>query len=204
MFFMQDFRSKNKGQNTSVSGIAKQAGEKWQNISETDKKLFQDMADKDKKRYESDLANGMVVASKKSKKKVVKKMKDPNAPKKAKTAYICFLTEFRKTNTNKGSKLISIGAAQWKEMSEQDKKKYVEMETKDKERFAAEFKKYESSGQLAKFEKLKQGAATSASKKSKGKVTKAQKKKAVEVQSVSTDEEDIESQSSDIDNEDSE
>lgn len=206
MFFMKDFRKNYKGENTSISELAKIAGEKWKTLTDNDKKGYQDLANKDKKRYETDLANGMVTSQKKSKKKVVKdakKVKDPNAPKKARTAYICFLAEFRKNNANKGSKLISLGAVEWKGMNDEQKKVYIEMEAKDKERYATEYKKYESSGQLAKFEASRKSSTNTTNKSKTKKVAKPQKKVVEkEIESDSTESDIINSASSDVDVED--
>jgi len=77
-----------------------------------------------------------------------KKQKDPNAPKRACSAYIFFASENRnqiKANmaegTNQKELLTEVGR-QWKDLAEKKKEKYVKMANKDKERYAKEMEKY--------------------------------------------------------------
>jgi hypothetical protein len=82
-----------------------------------------------------------------------KKKKDPNAPKKASTAYIFFCTENRAMikskmpeNTPQNELLTEVGR-QWKELTDKKKEKYVKMTNKDKERYAKEMEKYNAEKQ---------------------------------------------------------
>jgi len=58
MFFSQDWRERVKNENPDASfgTIGKLLGEKWKGMSEKDKGPYNDMAAKDKKRYESEKA----------------------------------------------------------------------------------------------------------------------------------------------------
>mmetsp|Transcript_30266 Transcript_30266/g.57186 ORF Transcript_30266/g.57186 Transcript_30266/m.57186 type:complete len:314 (-) Transcript_30266:516-1457(-) len=83
----------------------------------------------------------------KGKKKKVKKAKDPNAPKQASNKYIIFANMNRESikagmpeGTNQD--LMTEVGRQWRESTEEEKAKYVEMAWNDKERYAKEMKKY--------------------------------------------------------------
>eukprot|EP00542_Grammatophora_oceanica_P019216 CAMPEP_0194029364 /NCGR_PEP_ID=MMETSP0009_2-20130614/3099_1 /TAXON_ID=210454 /ORGANISM="Grammatophora oceanica, Strain CCMP 410" /LENGTH=424 /DNA_ID=CAMNT_0038668997 /DNA_START=55 /DNA_END=1329 /DNA_ORIENTATION=- len=77
-----------------------------------------------------------------------KKKKDPNAPKRALSAYIYFCTNNResikssmKEGTTQGELMSEMGR-QWKELTDKKKEKYVKMASKDKIRYEKEMKKY--------------------------------------------------------------
>jgi len=77
-----------------------------------------------------------------------KKKKDPNAPKRALTAYNFFFTENRESikskmpaETNNKEVMSEVGG-QWKALPESTKKKYNKMADKDKVRYADEMAKY--------------------------------------------------------------
>mmetsp|Transcript_23542 Transcript_23542/g.35608 ORF Transcript_23542/g.35608 Transcript_23542/m.35608 type:complete len:393 (+) Transcript_23542:110-1288(+) len=77
-----------------------------------------------------------------------KKKKDPNAPKKALSAYIFFCNDKRATikakmpeNTTQPDLMKELGR-QWKEVTDKSKAKYIKMADKDKVRYEKEMKKY--------------------------------------------------------------
>lgn len=80
--------------------------------------------------------------------KPLKKKKDPNAPKKAKSAYIYFCTEKRndiKATMPEGTAqkdLLAEVGRQWKELAEEGKARYNTLAEEDKERYAKEMEKY--------------------------------------------------------------
>ena len=83
----------------------------------------------------------------------VKKARDPNEPKKYKTAFFQFLHEERDKAKKKFSEcknnkelLKKLGEV-WKNMSDDNKKKYVEMEKKDKEQYNIVLKEYNENRQ---------------------------------------------------------
>jgi len=80
-----------------------------------------------------------------------KRKKDPNAPKKASSAYIFFTTENRsqiqaqmKAGTSQPELLAEVGR-QWRELTLEKKEKYVKMANEDKERYAKDMVKYSAS-----------------------------------------------------------
>ncbi|KAI8609794.1 high mobility group box domain-containing protein, partial [Chytriomyces sp. MP71] len=80
-----------------------------------------------------------------------KAKKDPNAPKKAVSAYLLFANDNRARikEENPSATFGEIGkylGAEWKEASEAVKQKYAALQEKDKQRYAAAMKKYEEKG----------------------------------------------------------
>lgn len=80
-----------------------------------------------------------------------KKKKDPNAPKRALTAYNFFFTENRENikskmpaETTNGELMTEVGR-QWKALADSKKKKYNKMAEKDKVRYTKEVAKYNAS-----------------------------------------------------------
>jgi len=90
--------------------------------------------------------------------KEVKKTKDPNAPKRAQSAYFHFCGDKRpgvmddmKKNSSEGkidaTEVSKILGKLWKEMSDKQKKPYEKSASKDKERYESEKVSYEESKQ---------------------------------------------------------
>ena len=78
-----------------------------------------------------------------------KKKKDPNAPKGAKTAYMCFCQEMRAKllKENPSMSVPEVGkecGRRWKEISPSQKSRYEELAVKDKERYKTELAEYEA------------------------------------------------------------
>lgn len=95
-----------------------------------------------------------------------KKEKDPNAPKRAKTAYIFFANEnrsrVREENPDASFGQVSaILGAEWKALSDKKKAPYTKMSENDKKRVAQEKEKYESED--SQDEKPAKGKASSES-----------------------------------------
>jgi len=85
--------------------------------------------------------------------KEVKKVKDPDAPKRAQSAYFLFCGDRRPGVMEKMKKdgKVDVTAVSkelgevWRNMSEKDKKPFVKMAKKDKERYTKEKEEYEQS-----------------------------------------------------------
>ncbi len=81
--------------------------------------------------------------------KKVKKVKDPKAPKRALSAWIIFTTEqrskFKAENPEKSNtELTTLMSQEWRNMTDEDKKKYTDLAIVDKERYIKEKDEYES------------------------------------------------------------
>ena len=81
--------------------------------------------------------------------KKVKKVKDPKAPKRALSAWIIYTTEqrskFKAENPEKSNtELTTLMSQEWRNMTDEDKKKYTDLAVVDKERYIKEKDEYES------------------------------------------------------------
>ena len=75
----------------------------------------------------------------------LKAKKDPDRPKKAKTSYIFFCDEMRKTNKEKKMSVAEQSkkfGALWQNISSKDKNQYIVMAEKDKLRYEEEMQNY--------------------------------------------------------------
>ena len=77
----------------------------------------------------------------------LKKFKDPNKPKRAKTSYLYFCEEMRPGVKNKNPDLKMGGVMKelgkmWKELNEQGKQKYIDLHEQDKIRYEEEIEEY--------------------------------------------------------------
>ena len=84
--------------------------------------------------------------------KKIKKVKDPNAPKRSLSAWIIFTTEqrpkFKAENPEKSNKeLTTLMSQEWRNMTDGDKKKYTDLAIVDKERYMKEKEEYESNSE---------------------------------------------------------
>lgn len=161
MFFSQEMRSKiqEKNPDASFGETGKLLGEAWKNVTEEEKKKFEDMAEADKERYKKEMESYVPPSDddddssddegspkkKKGKKKGAKK--DPNAPKRALSSFMFFSKEMRSKiqEQNADASFGEIGkliGEAWKNVSEEEKKKYEEMNKEDKERYEKDMAAY--------------------------------------------------------------
>ena len=81
--------------------------------------------------------------------KLLKKKKDPNAPKKNLNSYMLYTREVRQDVANanptlKVNEVAKIVGGQWRKLSEEAKKKYVDLASEDKVRYDKELKAYQN------------------------------------------------------------
>lgn len=128
----------------SISKIAeftKECSAKWREMGETKKKPFEEMAAKDKARYDQQMAA------------YKGKTTDPNKPKRPMTAYFMFLGDFREKMKNRGvdhKEILRLAGEEWRNMSGEQKKPY-------EKRSVEAGKKYEV--QMAEYRKKEEKAA---------------------------------------------
>uniref|UniRef100_A0A0K0F968 FACT complex subunit SSRP1 (inferred by orthology to a human protein) n=2 Tax=Strongyloides TaxID=6247 RepID=A0A0K0F968_STRVS len=80
-----------------------------------------------------------------TKKTISKKKKDPNAPKKALSAYFLWLNDNRETIKKPGMGVADVAKAAgliWREMRAEDKAKWEKKAEDDKRRYASELENY--------------------------------------------------------------
>jgi hypothetical protein len=150
MLYLNDNRSRIKQEHPgiTVTETSKVGGKEWKTVKPAIKKKYQDLADLDKERYEKEMANYVPDESFKK----MKKKKDPNAPKKNTGAYLIFTSkrqkEIKKKNPDmKQQDIISQIGAEWRGMTEDQKKPYFALEEKDRKRYQMEMEKYQATKQ---------------------------------------------------------
>ncbi|KPA80415.1 putative high mobility group protein-like tdp-1 [Leptomonas pyrrhocoris] len=144
--FVNDNRDKVREKNPEMklTEILSEVGSMWKALSESEKARYQKLADEDKKRFDADMAaytakGGKVFKRSVKSSKKAKKEKDPNAPKRAMSAYFFFAGDYRAKHTGIPAKqqMTEAGVA-WGKMSEEEKKPYEELAAKDRKRYEAE------------------------------------------------------------------
>ena len=126
--------------------ITSELGKRWKKLNDKKKEKYNKLAVADKKRYatemkdyepSSDFSTGS------------NKKKDPNKPKRNKTAYIFYCMDMRdsvKEDMHDGAKSTEITSElgkRWKKLSDKKKEKYDKLAVADKKRYMTEMKNYE-------------------------------------------------------------
>lgn len=124
----------------SITYIAKELGKMWGLLSTKDKVKYENMAKKDKERYETAMTSytppeGMETVQTKGRSK-----KERTGPKKPVNAYMYFgqVTREKLKNTVDPKDMMSEIAKKWKELSPDQKRPFEEQAKKDKERYENE------------------------------------------------------------------
>lgn len=147
--FSKDRRSELKAQGSTASfgDLSKQVGAEWKTLDPAAKKKYEEMAKKDKSRYEqekkaagSDEDGSDDDEDTKPKKKKAKK--DPNAPKRNTNSYMHFtktarlqLLKDRPELAKQQKEITKILGEKWRGMADDDKKPFEEMAKQDKVRY---------------------------------------------------------------------
>lgn len=143
-----ELKKKNPNESVVFAEFSKKCGEKWKAMAAKDKKRFEDMAAKDKVRYDKEMAN--YVPSEGSGRK---RKKDPNAPKRAMSAFFCFCNDERpKVRAKYPSYSVGDVAKElgkrWEACT--SRSKYEQMAAKDRQRYEKEMAAYKAGGGGAK------------------------------------------------------
>ena len=128
-FFMDEYRPQYKKDNPGSKGVVevtKAGSERWRNLSEEDKKPYEDKARVAREAYH-ELKDAYEARGGKNRFKLMK------APPKPPTAYFIFLDDFRaehaaeKSGTRRDSKEVSVAAGlAWRALGPESKKPYAE------------------------------------------------------------------------------
>ena len=161
MFFTDATRSTLEG---SVGEKAKEMGKMWKALSDDEKAPYNKMAEKSKKesndakeKYDKSSRKKRWTDEQKAKKeadvdddsedkpkKKAKKVKDPNAPKRGKNAYMFFTDVTRSTLEGSVSEKAKEMGKMWKELSDDEKGPFVKKAEKDKKRYTEAMEKYKA------------------------------------------------------------
>jgi len=150
-YFVQTCREEHKKKHPNESVVfaefSKKCADRWKTMSEKEKKRFHDMAEKDKKRYEGEMADYKPPKGEKGKKR--KRVKDPNAPKRALSAFFWFCNDERPKvketmqDSTVGEVAKELGR-RWNECTDEQKSKYEALAAKDKARYEKEINAYKN------------------------------------------------------------
>jgi len=148
-FWLNENRAKiiadNKLDSSKVADVAKKAGEIWGSMTEAQKKPFEDKNAKAKEEYEKEMASYEPDESQFITKKGTKAAKDPNAPKRAASAYFIWMGENRakiiaehKLDSSKVAEVAKKAGEIWGTMTDAQKAPFTAKADKDKARYAQE------------------------------------------------------------------
>jgi len=143
----EEHKKKHPNENVVFAEFSRKCADRWKTMSDKEKKRFHDMAEKDKKRYEGEMAGWKPPKGEKGKKR--KRTKDPNAPKRALSAFFWFCNDERPkvketmTDSTVGEVAKELGR-RWNECTDDQKSKYEALAAKDKARYEKEINAYKS------------------------------------------------------------
>ena len=170
MLFTSDHRHQAKQENPhcSFGELGKRLGELWAKLPENEKAVYKERASKEMEAYKVDLAEWkrnfpkhaqMLNDEKKrkrqdkaekKKKRLKRQKKDPNAPKRAMSAFMFYSQEHRAQvqEQNPDVTFGQIGRIlgdHWKKLPEPDREKYQKRAEEDRERYYRDMEKYKTS-----------------------------------------------------------
>ncbi|KDO30112.1 hypothetical protein SPRG_05304 [Saprolegnia parasitica CBS 223.65] len=133
--------------------ISSEIGRRWASLSDNDKKKFTAKAEDDKARYlreKEDYLPDPAYENQGGKVKGTRKKKDPNAPKRALSAYFYFCDEHRPATREQhpGKKITEIAsllAEMWRALPEKKRTKYNKMAAEAKEKYGEKMAAYKLS-----------------------------------------------------------
>lgn len=143
----EEHKKKHPNENVVFAEFSRKCADRWKTMSDKEKQRFHSMAEKDKKRYEVEMKN--YVPPKGSKKGKKKREKDPNAPKRALSAFFWFCNDERPRvkatmpDSSVGEIAKELGR-RWNDCTEDQKSKYEALAAKDKARYEKEINAYKS------------------------------------------------------------
>ncbi|DBA04144.1 TPA: hypothetical protein N0F65_004252 [Lagenidium giganteum] len=148
MFFSNDIRDTVKREMPELEflQISSEIGRRWKELSEEDRKPYDELADADKRRYAEEKEDYVPDPSFEATKSVRKK-KDPDAPKRALSAYFFFCNEMRDgvraENPNKKiTEIATLLAEKWRSLPEKKRVKYQKMHEEAKVKYQAAMDAY--------------------------------------------------------------
>ncbi|CAH8534073.1 unnamed protein product [Heterobilharzia americana] len=146
--FLQSMHADHKKKHPNVSldfkTFSKECSEQWKNLSAKEKKKFKDLADKDKERYKNEMEHYEPPADEGRAKK---RKKDPDAPKKALSAFFLFCQDERPKvkSENPDWKVGDIAKELGKRWEHcKNKAKYESLAQVEKQRYDKAMQKYKA------------------------------------------------------------
>ncbi|OQV16312.1 High mobility group protein DSP1 [Hypsibius exemplaris] len=153
-FFLQicreDHKKKHPNDQVNFAEFSKKCAEKWKGLTDKEKTRFHDLAAGDKARFEKDMAGYVPPEGSGRSGKRKRGKKDPNAPKRALSAFFWFCNDERPkvraihSNMAVGDVAKELGK-KWALVSAADKVRYEQLAAKDRERYQKEIAEYKAS-----------------------------------------------------------
>uniref|UniRef100_A0A6P7F8T1 High mobility group protein DSP1 isoform X3 n=1 Tax=Diabrotica virgifera virgifera TaxID=50390 RepID=A0A6P7F8T1_DIAVI len=150
-FFVQTCREEHKKkhpeENVVFAEFSKKCAERWKTMLDKEKKRFHEMAENDKKRYDTEMQSYTPPKGEKQRGKKRKQIKDPNAPKRSLSAFFWFSNDERgkvkaqNPEYGVGDIAKELGR-RWAEADQEAKGKYEALADKDKARYEKEMTAY--------------------------------------------------------------
>ncbi|XP_014674718.1 PREDICTED: high mobility group protein DSP1-like [Priapulus caudatus] len=154
-YFVQTCRAEHKRKHPTESVVftefAKKCSERWKTMSDLEKQRFQDMAGRDKERYETEMSAYNPQDGSGGRKRKRKQKKDPNAPKRCMSAFFWFSQDVRPSIMKEHPQLrvgdvAKILSKQWAVIPPETKSKYEAIASRDRQRYVTEKNTYKSRG----------------------------------------------------------
>ncbi|KAL7694315.1 putative High mobility group box domain-containing protein [Plasmopara halstedii] len=152
MFFSNDIRDTVKKEMPDLQflEISSEIGRRWKQISDEDRRPYDELAAADKRRYLEEKEDYVPDPSFESTKGSRKK-KDPNAPKRALSAYFFFCNDIRQEvrdeNPNKKiTEIATLLAEKWRALPDKKRAKYQKMNEEAKAKYQQEMDDYNAQG----------------------------------------------------------
>jgi len=151
----EEHKKKHPNENVVFAEFSRKCADRWKTMSDKEKGRFHTMAEKDKKRYEGEMANWKPPKGEKGGRGKKKRTKDPNAPKRALSAFFWFCNDERPKvksvlpDASVGEVAKELGR-RWNDCTEDQKSKYEALAAKDKARYEKEMGAYKKKGGGAK------------------------------------------------------
>lgn len=158
-FFVQTCREEHKrtnpGEQVVFSEFSKKCAGRWKVMDMNDKRPFEEMAARDKMRWEEEMKHWTPVDGRKGKKQ--KRKKDPNAPKRPQTAFFLFCADHREALRQQfpdlriGEIAKKLGE-KWAQCDGEKRAKYEGIANDQKETYKRQMEAYKSGKSFAEGE----------------------------------------------------
>ncbi|KAF8359667.1 hmg-1.2 [Pristionchus pacificus] len=138
----EEHKKKYPNENVQVTEISKKCSDKWKTMNDDEKRRFYELAQKDADRYTAEVA---AYGGEDRKRKRAKK--DPNAPKRALSAFF-FFSHDKRPEVQGANPMWKVGQVaqelgrMWKALSDAERADYERRAHDDKERYAQEMREY--------------------------------------------------------------
>ncbi|XP_064608468.1 high mobility group protein B1-like [Liolophura sinensis] len=192
-FFVQTCREEHKRMHPDESVVfaefSRKCSAKWKVMSEKEKMRFEDMAKRDKERFEREMSTYVPPKGEPTGKRK-RKNKDPNAPKRGLSAFFFFCNEER-AKVKAANPSLSMGeiarelGKRWEKVQGASRSKYEQDAARDKARYEQEMQAYKAKSGIPQ----KKGSAAAAPSPKK-KAPAVQKKEESEDDDEDDDDED--------------